>query len=115
MYRPLPLSLEIRPSQIHGNGLFTVDHIPSGTNLGISHVYHDWFPDGWIRTPLGGFYNHSDTPNCKLIGKVLDEGFITDVQFLVTIVDIESNEELTCTYTLWNPLEIVEQGSKYMK
>ena len=106
MYSPLPDCLSIRTSLIHGHGLFAKKAIPKGTNLGISHVYHDWFPDGWIRTPLGGFYNHSDTPNCELVNKVLDEGFRTDVRVLFTTVDIQPDEELTCTYTLWNPLEI---------
>jgi len=107
-YKPLPLSVEIRQSQIHGNGLFAYQHISKNTNLGISHIYHDWFTDGWIRTPLGGFYNHSDSPNCVLVNRVLDEGFRTDVQYLYTLTDIEPNEELTCTYTLWNPLESID-------
>ena len=105
MYNPLPDCLDIRTSLIHGKGLFATKAISKDTDLGISHVYHDWFPDGWIRTPLGGFYNHSDTPNCKLVPQVLDEGFRTDVQLLFTLVDIQPDEELTCTYTLWNLLE----------
>lgn len=105
MYTPLLDYLDIRTSLIHGKGLFAIKAIPKGTELGISHVHHDWFPDGWIRTPLGGFYNHSDTPNCKLVSKVLDEWFRTDVQNLFTLVDIQPDEELTCTYTLWNTLE----------
>ena len=106
MYSPLPQSVDIKISSIHGKGLFATQPIPKGTELGVSHVYHDWFQDGWIRTPLGGFYNHSDTPNCELVNQVLDEGFRTDVQVLVTLTDIETDEELTCTYTLWNPLEM---------
>ena len=51
MYKPLPEHVEIRPSPIHGHGLFAIKRIPADTNLGISHVYHDWFEDGWIRTP----------------------------------------------------------------
>ena len=106
MYTPLPTYLEIRPSPIHGHGLFAKEKISKGTKLGISHVYHDWFQDGWIRTPLGGFYNHSETPNCELVHKTMDSGFQTGIQLLVTIIDIAPNEELTCTYTLWNPLEM---------
>jgi len=106
MYKPLPTCIEIRPSPIDGHGLFSTQRIPKDTNLGISHVYHDWFQDGWIRTPLGGFYNHSDTPICVLVTRVLDEGFRTDVQFLYTLTEIEPDEELTCAYTLWNPLEL---------
>ena len=105
MYTPLPTYLEIRPSPIHGQGLFAKKHIPKGSTLGISHVYHDWFQDGWIRTPLGGFYNHSNAPNCEIVAKVLDAGFRTDVQLLVTLTDIEPDVELACTYTLYNVLE----------
>ena len=101
MYKPLPEHVEIRPSPIHGHGLFAIKRIPADTNLGISHVYHDWFEDGWIRTPLGGFYNHSYAPNCVLMNRVLDEGFRTDIRLLYTITDIKAGQELTCSYTLY--------------
>jgi SET domain-containing protein len=48
-----------------------------------------------IRTPLGGFYNHSETPNCIKYEK--DNRF-----YLKTISDIEEGEELTVKYTLYN-------------
>ena len=35
--------------------------IPKDTIHGLSHVIMD---DEIYRTPLGGFINHSDTPNC---------------------------------------------------
>ena len=101
MYRPLPKEVETRKSPIHGLGLFATEHIPKNTILGITHVAHDLFPDGWIRTPLGGFYNHSETPNCELITNNMDEGFLTEIKLLQTIKDIKIDEELTCTYTLW--------------
>jgi len=101
MYSPLPEQLEIRKSSIHGHGLFAIEFIPKGTVLGISHVAHDLFPDGWIRTPLGGFYNHSETPNCELVDNNIDDGFITGIKFLRAIVDIKKDTELTCTYTIW--------------
>ena len=65
MYRPLPDSLTVGDSNIDGIGLFAKEDIPSDTVFGISHVRDDRFPDGYIRTPLGGFFNHSDTPNCS--------------------------------------------------
>ena len=101
MYSPLPSFLYIKPSEIHGYGLFTTTDLLPNTELGISHVYHDWFEDGWIRTPLGGFYNHSPTPNCILMNRVLDEGFRTDIRLLYTITDIKAGQELTCSYTLY--------------
>jgi len=101
MYRPLPDNVKLKKSNIEGLGLFSNEDILKGTILGISHVYHDLFPDGWIRTPLGGFYNHSETPNCELITNNIDGGFLTEIKLLRTIKDIKVDEELTCTYTLW--------------
>ena len=69
-YIPLLPSLRVGDSDVHGQGLFAKEDIPQGTDLGLSHVFvmHDW--DGkvwgtkyWQRTPLGGFVNHSETPN----------------------------------------------------
>ena len=101
MYNPLPDQLELRKSSIHGWGLFAVEHVPKSTILGITHVAHDLFPDGWIRTPLGGFYNHSETPNCELVTNNMDEGFLTEIKLLQTTEDIKKGTELTCTYTIW--------------
>jgi len=101
MYNPLPDCIQIGPSSIHGYGLFANKDIPEDTVLGISHVYHDLFPDGWIRTPLGGYYNHSETPNCELVTNNMDEGFLTEVKLLQTIKNIKEGTELTCTYTIW--------------
>ena len=39
MYKPLPDSVEIRNSPIHGVGLFAKTLIKKGKHLGISHVY----------------------------------------------------------------------------
>ena len=101
MYNPLPDCLHLKPSPIHGYGLFAAIDIPEDTILGISHVYHDLFPDGWIRTPLGAFYNHSETPNCKLVANNMDEGFLTEIKLLQTTENIKKDTELTCTYTIW--------------
>lgn len=109
MYSPLPKSVMLDKSNIHGYGLFATKDIPEGTILGISHVHHDLFPNGWIRTPLGGYYNHSETPNCKLVTNQsgamglnnMDEGFLTEIKLLQTIEYIKKGTELTCTYTIW--------------
>ena len=105
MYNPLPSFIYLKASEIHGYGLFTKVALLPSTEVGISHIYHDWFEDGWIRTPLGGFYNHSDSPNCELRSAIMDEGFRTDIRMLYTITDIKAGQELTCTYTLhlFNP------------
>lgn len=94
MYRPLPECVTIKQSQIHGLGLFATEFIPRGTNLGISHSKDVEFEDGHIRTPLGGFFNHSNDPNCI----AHPEGrFI----YLITLKDIEEGEELTARYWLY--------------
>ena len=61
MYKPLPDSLTIKSSDISGLGLFATEGIGQGTNLGTTHIK---IKDEIIRTPLGGFINHSNTPNC---------------------------------------------------
>jgi len=91
-YRPLPNSLTIKQSEIEGLGLFAKEFISAGTNLGISHVASDRFDNGWIRTPLGGFVNHSDEPTCRTILK-------KEEVYLETLKDIQSGEELTLKYT----------------
>ena len=55
-YQPLPDSLHIGESKIHGQGLVASENIPMGTDLGISHYRKG---DDVIRTPLGGFINHT--------------------------------------------------------
>lgn len=92
-YRPLPSCLTIKKSRVEGLGLFATEHIEEGTNLGISHIHHG---DEIIRTPLGGFYNHSNTPNCK---RMWSEGAYR----LVTISNIKKGEELTARYSLYTP------------
>ena len=99
MYTPLPNSLTIKSSKIHGLGIFALEYIPAKTCLGVSHVEHSSFENDWIRTPLGGFYNHSETPNCKIVE---DKKDLTKVKILYTIKNIKIGEELTCTYTIYN-------------
>ena len=57
MYKPLPNSLTIKQSGIDGLGLFAKEGIAQGTNLGMSHVL---IGSGIVRTPMGGFINHSN-------------------------------------------------------
>ena len=51
-YQPLPIFCTIKPSFIHGLGLFAKREIKKDTELGISHITVD---DTLYRTPLGGF------------------------------------------------------------
>ena len=97
MYQPLPSCLTIKPSPIHGLGLFANQQIPAGHDLGIAHIEMvEWmsFPQNHCRTPLGGFYNHSPNPNCQLVSN-------GNTKRLVTTQEIEIDQEITCTYTLY--------------
>jgi len=93
-YRPLPDNLTIKPSSIEGLGLFATQTIPKNTDLGMIHFSYG---ELIIRTPLGGFINHSDKPNCKKLD-------LEDEWHLKTIKEIKKNEELTLKYTLYTPI-----------
>ncbi len=102
MYKPLPEQVTIKKSKIHGLGLFAVSDIPKGTILGMTHFKHVDYENGWLRTPLGGFYNHSNVPNCNLVDDYF--GFAeykNSSKSLCTLRDIFLGEELTCSYTLY--------------
>ena len=62
MYRPLPDGLTIKNSPIEGLGLFSTINIKKNTFIGITHIRDEQFENKYIRTPLGGFYNHSNEP-----------------------------------------------------
>lgn len=96
MYKPLPTYLTIKPSEIDGLGLFTNDNIDAQHLLGITHIRDDRFQDGYIRTPLGGFFNHSSEPNSYV---EVEGDFIK----LITLREIKAGEEITASYILYNP------------
>ena len=62
MYRPLPKELTIKNSAIEGLGLFATANIEASTFIGVTHIRDEQFENKYIRTPLGGFYNHSNNP-----------------------------------------------------
>ena len=94
-YRPLPKQLTIKQSVIDGLGLYSIESLYPGQYLGITHVANDRFENGYIRTPLGGFINHSDTPNCE-VREDVDRSLM-----LFTLRPILPNEELTLKYNLY--------------
>ena len=112
MYRPLPHSLTIKQSGIDGLGLFAKTALEQETTLGMSHVELGKLI---LRTPLGGFVNHSNEPNCTKVKLLLtrqewnnlsdlpDSKYALDFQKwnLVTIKDIKEGEELTVHYTFY--------------
>ena len=95
MYRPLPKEVTIKKSYIEGLGLFADENLVANTELGISHVKDEKFEDNYIRTPLGGFVNHSDVPNCEFY---IDGDYI----MLRTIKHINDGNELTVEYWLYD-------------
>jgi len=97
-YQPLPSGLTVADSRISGQGLFTTRRLVMGTLLGISHYRID---KEYIRTPLGGFINHSDEPNCQRHQIRIRPGF--DRWNVTVIEDVEEGDELTLKYKLYDP------------
>jgi len=130
MYRPLPENVTIKKSPIEGLGLYAAKNIKVNSYLGLTHIKNKDFENSYIRTPLGGFYNHSNEPNVRRVvsdqlpklkrgdqidksldaskvpdGKASRENLYPNVEgkymFLVTIKDIKSGEEITANYNLY--------------
>jgi len=97
-YKPLPDYLAIGPSDIHGAGIIAKEDIPAEIDMGITHVYDPEFQHDYIRTPLGGFINHSETPNCELVEDDNDVSY----KRIKTLYKIEAGKELTLKYSLYN-------------
>ena len=72
MYRPLPSELTIKQSKIEGLGLFATVKIMKNSFIGLTHIRDEMFEGKYIRTPLGGFYNHSKNSNImKMVSDVI--------------------------------------------
>ena len=96
MYKPLPKNLTIKKSKINGLGVFATEDINNNNGLGVSHIQDPRAEDGYWRTPLGGFINHSTNPNCEKLKNRFTNNF-----YLVAIKDIKKDEELIVCYTLY--------------
>ena len=130
MYKPLPKFLTIKKSPIEGLGLYATDDIKANSFIGVTHIQAKNFENGYIRTPLGGFYNHSNEPNVRRVisdnlpnlkcgdpiddsldmtkipdGKASRENLYPNVvgkyMFIVSIKDIKAGDELTANYNLY--------------
>ena len=105
MYKPLPESVTIKTSKVNGLGLFADQKIIHGTNLGMSHLK---IGDTIFRTPLGGFINHSNTPNCDKAELRMTNEDLQGHQYhykkwnLIALKNIKKGEELTLRYTFYN-------------
>ena len=113
MYKPLPSGLTIKDSVIEGQGVFTTRDLSVGCDLGESHyridtsgvesINEEENKNLLIRTPLGGFINHSEEPNCHRTQIRIKPGF--DKWTITVIKNITAGEELTLKYTMYHPTE----------
>ena len=130
MYKPLPNCLTIKKSPIEGLGLYATKNIKTNSFIGLTHIQDKNFENGYIRTPLGGFYNHSNEPNIRRVvsdilpklncGDLIDESLDVEkvpdgkasrdnlypkvegkYMFIVSTKDIKPGDELTANYNLY--------------
>ena len=88
MYRPLPDELTIKNSKIEGLGLFATVKIKKNSFIGLTHIRNEMFEGKYIRTPLGGFYNHSKDSNIiKMVSDVIPKFKLGD------LIDIDKKIE----------------------
>ena len=108
-YRPLPDGLYIGASSIEGQGLYTSHALTKGCQLGESHyriatnnnpsTHMEENKTILIRTPLGGFINHSYRSQIRV-----KPGF--DKWIITVIEDINPGDELTLKYTMYDPKKV---------
>ncbi len=109
-YQPLSSCLTIEPSEIHGLGIVATQDILPNTHLGITHYFTGL---ELIRTPLGGFGNHSENPNCRKdkLPFVMDIGVTGDKWMLITNRYIHEGEEITWKYDMYTPTSKIEESN----
>ena len=96
-YNPLPSYLTIKESSIHGLGLFATKRILKGQFIGTTHYISS--QGNLLRTPLGGFYNHSDDPN--VIARLAPSSYKQNGMRFIDMKaakDINPGEEITTNY-----------------
>lgn len=94
-FRPLREGLRIGESKINGQGLFATKDWKVGEVIGVTHLQDERFQDGWCRTATGGFINHSDTPNIKIVND-------NDMKYGKALRHIFEGEEMTSFYHLYS-------------
>ena len=96
-YNPLPSYLTIKKSSVHGLGLFATKRILKGQFIGTTHYISS--QGNLLRTPLGGFYNHSETPNvtARLAPSSYKQHGMRFID-MKAAKDINPGEELTANY-----------------
>ena len=97
-YRPLPDNVQLDYSPIEGMGVFAKYDLDGKIFIGITHVAPRKKDLPRQRTPLGGFINHSDNPNCVILP---DPKVPHTSSKLITVRPIRKGEELTVYYTMY--------------
>jgi len=104
MYRPLPDGLTIKNSPIEGLGLFATTDIKKNSFIGITHIRDEQFENKYIRTPLGGFYNHSNEPTViRMVSDVMPKlkfGDVIDINATTKVFPGKNNEGENLFYNL---------------
>ena len=102
-FKPLPTYIELMDIPNQGKGLVTTKQLQMNDVIGVSHYtvkdsHKGKFHQGLVRTSIGGFLNHSDKPNCRL---VCGDGDDCDIYYLqVRNPIILPNTQLTINYQL---------------
>ena len=94
-FNPLPPNCSLKKSNLHGYGVFAEADISKDFDFGVTHVSDNRFPDGYIRTALGSYVNHSNEPN--IIGVQHADSYK-----MIAKRAIKRGEELTVDYADFN-------------
>jgi hypothetical protein len=95
--------IEVKPSEIHGEGLFARYDILEDVDLQQTHCLHP--EHGWVNIKPNHLFNHSETPNCKLVRR-------DSFYHLYSVRPIECGEELTVDYRNHKEVGQPEEGWK---
>ena len=113
MYKPLPKTLTIKNSPIEGLGLFATEDIKKNSFIGITHIRDEQFENKYIRTPLGGFYNHSNEPNViRMVSDILPKLKFGDLVDLSSAIEKIKNGKSNRENLFYNLQE--KPDAKYM-
>ena len=90
-------SVSIRPSEIHGVGIFANEDIPESTFIQKTHFKHEEM--GWINLVPNNQYNHSElNANCKVELTTCCQENNYKCKELVTLRLIKKDEEILVNY-----------------
>lgn len=93
-YRPLPEKFQMKVSDIEGHGVFTQQFISKGYIEYEVPTHIELDDNTLVRTSLGGWLNHSDTPNCTLIMEYQNY----PKYYIKLLKDIQLGHEITLNY-----------------